>query len=290
MPDDRRQESELNRFWNELADADAEPAVGELDAAQAETLRRIHAMTRTPPPAGARASVDGAMRLHIAARQNGRGPSRDDRYRSTCLPPVGKRTTGVAPATPCRAARANRVALAPPLRNGAARPVTIGLGYLVFGPNRPNPERPADQPAVVAPATASPSATPDGTLATISLPSEELPSEVIGGFNYYSVAPGSVGTWDWTCCTGLRVDYILSGTLTIRGAGPMQVLRGNGAGSWEDVGREPRSSWTRETRSRPAWKTPSNRSTPGPSRSIYWTGAVHGNPDRRSRPIRRVGR
>ena len=113
--------------------------------------------------------------------------------------------------------------------------VAIGLGYLVFGPNRPNPERPADQPAVVAPATASPSATPDGTLATISLPSGELPSEVIGGFNYYSVAPGSVGTWDWTCCTGLRVDYILSGTLTIRGAGPMQVLRGDGAGSWEDV-------------------------------------------------------
>ncbi len=90
-------------------------------------------------------------------------------------------------------------------------------------------------PAIVAPATPSSSPLVDETLAVASLPAGEIPPEIVTGLNHYSVAPGSEATWDWTCCSGPRLDYILEGSYTVRGAGPMQVLRGSGTGSWEEI-------------------------------------------------------
>lgn len=131
--------------------------------------------------------------------------------------------------------------------------LTLGLGYVTLRLERAPGDEPAGIPAlIVAPATPSPStpstprtgppalATPpmgrpvDGTLAAITLPTGAMPTEIIGGLNHYSVPAGSEGTWDWTCCTGPRLDVILEGAYTIRGAGPMQVLRGAG-GSWEEI-------------------------------------------------------
>lgn len=53
MPDIRRQESDLNAFWNGLVRGEPD-AAGELDPELAETVRRLRAMAQTPPPVSAR--------------------------------------------------------------------------------------------------------------------------------------------------------------------------------------------------------------------------------------------
>jgi hypothetical protein len=115
--------------------------------------------------------------------------------------------------------------------------VTLTFAYLAFGPPRSDvqDEQLARIPAaIVALATPSPSAVTEETLVTVTLPAGAMPGEIVRGLNHYSVPPGTQGTWDWTCCTGPRLDYILEGTYTIQGTGPLQVLRG-GAGTWEEI-------------------------------------------------------
>jgi hypothetical protein len=238
MPDHRRQEAELSRFWNDLIQPGADPARGALDVSEAETLRRIHAITQSPPPAGARARVDGAMRAQIAARQNGR----DVLEMSEIDTLTFDRPAIAAPAwlPPWLASRpARRPAPAgwgwvAQFATALLLLVTLGLGYLVFGPGRPNQDRPADLPAIVAPATPAPPATPDGDLAAVSLPAGAVPDGFVGGLNHYTIPPGREGTWDWTCCVGVRLDYILAGDLTVRGAGPMQIRHADDK-EWEEL-------------------------------------------------------
>jgi hypothetical protein len=112
--------------------------------------------------------------------------------------------------------------------------------YLTFGPPRsgaPEDDK-ASLPAVIAtPATPAPDPTAE-PLATLTLPDGAMPGEIIGGQNSYTIPPGSVGRWDPasmspTCCTGARLNYVLSGAYTVRG-GAVQVLR-HGASAWEDV-------------------------------------------------------
>ena len=67
-----------------------------------------------------------------------------------------------------------------------------------------------------------------------------MPAEIIGGLNVYTVAPGSAAQWNpkdisTTCCTGPRLNYLLAGTYTLRSEGPVQILRGGGPDSWEEV-------------------------------------------------------
>ncbi|MBA2598287.1 MAG: hypothetical protein H0V00_16820 [Chloroflexia bacterium] len=124
------------------------------------------------------------------------------------------------------------------LATAALLVVTLTFAYLAFGPLRPDghDEQLAGIPAaIVTLATPSPTATADESFVAITVPAGVVPGEIVRGLNHYSVPPGSNGTWDWTCCTGARLDYILEGTYTIRGAGPMQVLRGGGDGSWEEI-------------------------------------------------------
>ena len=73
MPDERLHDVALNRFWNDLARAPDDADIGGLDLAQAETLRRLHAMTRTPPPSATQARLDREMQVLFAAPPNGQG-------------------------------------------------------------------------------------------------------------------------------------------------------------------------------------------------------------------------
>jgi hypothetical protein len=66
MAEERALDEALNRFWNALVQSGAEPSPGTLDPEQAETLRRLHAMSRTPLPMEIRGRVDHAMHEHYA--------------------------------------------------------------------------------------------------------------------------------------------------------------------------------------------------------------------------------
>src|SRR5262245_23416584 len=77
MPDDRRQQSDdlaLNRFWNELVRPTGDPdaAAVEVDPDLAETVRRLRAMAKTPPPVSARERARRGVAEHLGNGSNGK--------------------------------------------------------------------------------------------------------------------------------------------------------------------------------------------------------------------------
>ncbi|HEY7033607.1 MAG TPA: hypothetical protein VH482_19880 [Thermomicrobiales bacterium] len=78
MPDDRDQhhpdDLALNRFWNELVRPTGAPdaAVADLDPDLAETVRRLRAMAKTPPPVSARERVRRGLTEHLGTNRNGK--------------------------------------------------------------------------------------------------------------------------------------------------------------------------------------------------------------------------
>ena len=114
------------------------------------------------------------------------------------------------------------------------------------------------------------------TLAEITLPAEAVPATIYSGQNHYTIPPGSSGRWEPssfspTCCTGPRLNYVLEGTYTVRGDGPMQVLR-SGAAQWEDVPAGTEICWSPEMPCSRGWTTASTRSTPVRPRWSCWMG------------------
>jgi hypothetical protein len=158
MSDDRQQADALNRFWDDLADTDGPPAAGDLNADHRETLRQIHAMTRTPPPATARTRVDRAMREWLAVSQNGKGVSTMSQTNTLVPGPLASDPPEWVPWRPA--------GVLPPGTTSRAMPwagvnfafallllITLGLGYLSFHPGALPSQRLAALPALVAPAT-----------------------------------------------------------------------------------------------------------------------------------------
>ena len=86
MPDDRWHELELSRFWRELLSSPGEPLAGEgdLDPNLADSLRQLHAMSCTPPPAGASERLDRGMLPRLITPLNGKESS--DMHHAHALP------------------------------------------------------------------------------------------------------------------------------------------------------------------------------------------------------------
>ncbi len=244
MPDDRWQDIELNRFWNELTGASGDAAAGGLDQDQAETLHRLHAMTRTAPPAVAQARLERAMRAQIALYQNGHASSRprqiDVLAHSQPRTPSAERREPQAPRPAHREKGwgegfpqgANRHHW--PIAQFATvllLAVTIGLAYFTLEPMRRTVGRLVGIPVTLfAPENLTPGVTNEETLFEIALPAEAIPhgNRVSGGLAHFSLAPGKRTTWDGTgggCCPGFRFDYVLEGTFTVRPAGYARVFR-----------------------------------------------------------------
>ena len=230
----------LGRYWDEVLQG--RPAdSGALDPALAETVRQLHARDDAP---GATSDFAARLLTHLEERMtttHGDLTTPSERLRLSMMPSTNGRTpiSSLWPPLPSRRSSRPWGRSMTHLATAALVVVTLAAAYLAFGPPRSDGqgEQLARVPAaIVAPATPSQSAMTDETLVTITLPDGAIPGEIVRGLNHYSVPPSSKGTWDWTCCTGPRLDYILEGTYTIRGAGPMQVLHGGSAGSWEEIG------------------------------------------------------
>ena len=229
----------LRRYWDDVVRGrPADP--GTLDPALAETIRLLHARDDAP---GATPDFSARLLTHLEERMTTthgdlRTPS--DPLRLSLLPSTNGRTpiSSLWPPLPRQSSSRPWGRPTTHLATAALIVVTLAFAYLAFGPPRSDgqPAPVARIPAaIVTLATPSPTAMADEALVAITLPAGVIPEEIVRGLNHYSVPPGSEGTWDWTCCTGARLDYILEGTYTIRGAGPMQVLRGGAAGSWEKI-------------------------------------------------------
>lgn len=221
MPDDRRQNAELNRFWNELVQSAADPAPGTPDPRQTETLRRIHEMTRTPPPAGARARVDRAMRTQFAFVQNGKGASDMTEPDALALGPL-------TPKPPMRFKPSARQ-WAAPLTTAAMVLIALALAFLTLVPPRPAAERTARLPIISAPATPEPTAAME-TLFTATLPANERPADSPMDLllEHFVIAPGvraPVVPEAQTCCRGPQVTHVLAGEVTLTVDGPVRVYR-----------------------------------------------------------------
>jgi hypothetical protein len=117
--------------------------------------------------------------------------------------------------------------------------VALGVSYVALRPARLPSGRPLSLPAIESPATPTAAATGQETLAAIVLPAGAIPSDIVGGLNHYTVPPGASSNWEpgnfsASCCTGPRLDYVLSGNLTMRNVAPTQLQRA-GSTTWEEI-------------------------------------------------------
>lgn len=227
----------LGRYWDDVVGG-RPAAPDDLDPTLAETVQRLHARDDAP-------GADAAFATQLLAQLEDR---MDTMYldmaqmsdpATGALPDASRRVSAPWLRFPLPQRSLSRPSAWPlaQLASAALVVITLAFAFVALGPPRrggqvaPSADAPA---AIVAVATPSPSAA-DETLAAILLPAGALPGDVVAGLNSYSVPVGSEGTWDWTCCTGVRLDYIRAGELTITGAGPMQILRAEGAGNWEEA-------------------------------------------------------
>lgn len=233
----------LGRYWDELLHGrPADP--GELDPTLAETVHLLHARDDVP---GADAAFTARLLAQLEDQMNTTYPgnTRPSSPLRLSLTPSANGRIPIrllwSPPPPDAADRRRLPVPTTHLISAALVVVTLVLTLVVaavtIGPPRwgGEDEQLAGVPAGIAQATPSPSLVTDETLATITLPAGAVPSEIVAGLNHYSVAAGSEATWDWTCCRGPRLDYILEGTYTVRGTGPMQVQRAGQAGSWAEI-------------------------------------------------------
>jgi hypothetical protein len=233
MPSNHRHDTtiaSLGRYWDALLQGrPADPS--SLAPALAETVRTLHARDDAP---GADLAFAARLRAHLEDRM-------DTTYPDLLPSPVPlslrpDRLTPVPPPSLTAPARAGwRWRLSPaPFASAALVLVALAAVFIGFGSLCSGwlDEQPTMIPAIAALATPTPDAAT--SMLAVTLPPGAFPADVIGGLNHYTVAPGSTARWDWTCCTGTRLDYILSGTYAIRGDGPTRVLHA-GAATWEDV-------------------------------------------------------
>jgi hypothetical protein len=113
--------------------------------------------------------------------------------------------------------------------------LTLGASYVAFQRSHTNREsgQSASIPALVAPAT-PPASRPAEELLDLPIPEAMIPrSDPLGsGLGHETIPPGTTATWD---LPALHVEYVISGTLTVRSTGPMQIVRAGGSGEPESV-------------------------------------------------------
>jgi hypothetical protein len=225
MPEEWRQDIELNRFWNELTHAGSEPAVGNLDPEQAETLRRLYAMTRTPPPEVAQARVDRAVREQLVAPWDGHASSRlrETKLLASVLPasaPHGWGSPDGARLAPQAAGKRSPWA-GLQLATAVLMLLILGIGYVALRAGADLVDRPVVLPAAVG---------TDTTLDTVfaaTLPPDLVPAAGNLDFVAWRVAldPGRQAQYEGRI-RGPQISHVLEGELTLRAQGPLYVFRG----------------------------------------------------------------
>jgi len=235
--DERQRADALDGFLDHLAAS--ETSGDEMDLDLAQIARRYRALGQSPAPAGARQRVQ--RRVASGGNRTTRGRERPEQLSHILdvdRPSVGPngRTQGTIAQAAYGPHPAPRIRWAGvQFATALLLVVTLGLGYLALRPGTPESLRLA---ALVAPATPAPAELAPQTLATITLPAGMVPSEIFGALSHFTIPAGTQSgtgsTWVSTCCVGVRFEYIVSGSLTVHSAGPVQVLHG-GTSTWKTM-------------------------------------------------------
>ncbi len=220
-----REPETLARYWDGLAEG-VPPDPGTLDPTLTEAVRRFHAAPDVDGP-------DPAFLTRLWEDLQG-------------AQPVLRPTVGVSDRSTLRRWLSS---VAAPLGPGSQRRrasvsfataallvLTVGLVLYALRPDRRDIDRPGDLPTQVSSPMATPQATPDPepvveeTLVEVVLPADAFPPDhdVSATVFMPQVPPGTRTTWPpptGYCCSGLRVDYVLEGTHTVRASGPIQIVR-----------------------------------------------------------------
>jgi hypothetical protein len=227
--EERRRADALDRYWDAVLRGDASARPSAVDDVAAAVISHLGDRQASSAFTAARERT----RQRVIAQAKHLGETMNASQALTA--PVARS----APEVMTRRREDNQASRAPaPLPYWAAAQfvtvlllvLTLGLGYLALSPGRSDRGQPVMIPALVVSPTPAPDAAPTETLAAFAIPAGGLPEEVGGGQNHYVIPPGTQSSWDHTllgpsCCYGPRLDYVLSGTFTMRSDGPLQRLR-----------------------------------------------------------------
>jgi hypothetical protein len=234
MPDERVAAEQVGAFWDALV-LGHDTADLDIDADLSAAIRHVHDLSTTPPTS-ARERVWRAVQTTADASQ----PESEVPVQPSFLLSVSRsavsttttRTPWFAWGTRTRWALVQMLSVLLVL-------ATLGVSFFLFGSGRTPPAQLSGVPALIlAPATPVPEEQATRTLAAITLPAWAMPSQIGGGLSHFTIPAGTSSstdsTWVSTCCTGLRLDYVLTGSFTMRNEGPVQLLPA-GTSAWDTV-------------------------------------------------------
>jgi hypothetical protein len=231
--EDARFRTELRRYWDEIARGErATP--GELDPELAAIIRHLHALGDVPGPDPSYATRLREELMHTATHPVTLSPqlTRNGRTSPYDLP---------APApSVARSPRWSR--MLPQVASVALVAVTLMVAVVLVrapGGSPPNDD-PAGLPALLVPATpGSPEATAAlsrETVLAMTLPGDLVP--IAGNLDFVLwhavLTPGEDAAFEADavdCCPGPQITQVITGELTLRVDGPVQLVRGSGLAS-----------------------------------------------------------
>ena len=207
---DEGRDDGIDRFWDQIVQNPSHPA-GELDPADAATMRHLHAFDDRPGP-----NRDFRKRLRADLMHAHAIPVSSDPRSPFPLNQHTGHPQRASAVSPPRVGRRGGWALIQ-LATAALLLLTLGLGYLALRPSTPPDLRLAALPVLTA----------EETLLDLPIPADMIPrGDPLGSsLAHYTLPPDTTTTWD---VRQMRVDYVSSGTYTVRSEGSVQIVRAGG--------------------------------------------------------------
>ncbi len=218
-------ERQLNDFWNDLVRASrtGDEANNPIDPPLAEAIRDLHELGAGSPPASSRERV----RRGVLDSWQPMSEQKEQPMDSTPLSMNGRTHLRPIPI----ASRRQPALLGPPILRYAAAAILIlgiALAFDIFRDYRVDHDR---GPAILAPASPEPTAgSTDDTVLETTIPAEAIPASGFdsAGLALFTIPVGNRSTWEDSCCAGPLIEHVVSGTVTVRVAAAIQVVRVDG--------------------------------------------------------------
>ena len=234
---------QLSRYWDARGSgqADASRLAANLDPLMTETVEQLYAQDDAQLP-----DSDFLNRLEKTLMNTAPvSLSLPALPMSAPFLPNGRSTPSPRSAWPRVVPRAPawRREMLAPLATAAMVILVLAGSLFVFGPGRPSRQEnaPAILPVVIGtPATPTSGTVPQETLLEVTIPTELLPQgdRISAVFEQSTSPAGSTGQWlavNSAGQPGLRLHYVVEGSVVMRAEGDAQVLRAGAGSMLEDV-------------------------------------------------------